>query len=253
MSPETMRLPSELHDLFGEGPVAIQLAPIDAVDPDFRPVRFGEHEDRVEMFARLLSTSPDEVPPAILVEADGRRLIADGWHRILAAARLAANEVRAIVLPSAAGMSAEQTARLIGARMTARASQPLTKAERKELALALAEDHPDWSDRQIARECGLDHKTVGRLRRQSPTDSERSAPEEAYPGPTVEQAVRQLDRFMVKLRDAAVFNNLTRFRKGTARRLADALADRYGSDAPDVAATVSRYFADAAEALEGEA
>src|SRR6266540_984507 len=156
MGTETWTLPSELHEIFGAGSVPVRLVSLDTIDPDFRPVRFGEHDGRIEMFARLLASASDEVPPVILIDGNERGLIADGWHRILGSLKLGSGQVRAVVLPPAPGMSGEQTARLVGARLTARASQPLTKAERKELALALAEDHPDWSDRQVARESGLD-------------------------------------------------------------------------------------------------
>lgn len=244
------QLPTALLDLFGGVSTRVEAIPLSRVESEFRPVRFGEAPDRIDMFQGLLAEDVEAVPPVILVGRGIDCLIADGWHRILAAVALDRSDILAIVLPGLPGMTSEQTARLIGARMTATASQPLTKAERKALAIALAEDHPDWSDRQVARECGLDHKTVGRLRRgtSSETDVE-PAGEGTYLAATVDQAVRQLDRFVVKLRDSAVFNNLTRFRKGTTRKLGWALAERYGSEAPDVARTVSRYFAEAAEAL----
>ena len=40
------------------------------------------------------------------------------------------------------------------------------RAERRDRGMAVLRDHPEWSDRRIAREVGVDHKTIGAWRRQ---------------------------------------------------------------------------------------
>ncbi len=245
---ETVRLPLALRELFRDGEFSVTPVSLDQIDGGFRSVRFDENPERVELFARILQEDPEAFDPVVLVRGEPWLIVGDGRHRTFASASLGLNEIRAVVLPALPGTSAEQTARLIGARMTARASEPLTKAERKELARHLAADHPDWSQRQIGRETGLDHKTVARCFEEGGTTDEVETGDYDFPR-AIDEAVRQLDRFIAKLREDAVFNNMTKFRQGTSRRLAQALVDRYGERASEVAGVVARYFTDAETAL----
>ncbi len=246
-------LPHPLHDLYGSGSLPLYLLPLDSIDRDFRSVRFAEDAARVQMFAELILEVEDimEFEPMIVVQ-DGRggRRLADGRHRLLAALEVGLHELPSLCVDALGGMTAEQTARLVGARMSATASAPLKKAERKELARRLIADHPDWSDRRVARETGLDHKTVGRIHQVGNSPPERLEDEDHDPLVRAEdEAVAALGRFLSKLRAAALFDNVKTFRPRTARLLARALEHRFGDEASRVAEVIGQYFTEAGRAL----
>jgi hypothetical protein len=117
---------------------------------------------------------------------------------------------------------------------------PLTRADRKRATLHLIRTS-QWSDRRIAAEVGLDHKTVGKLRKRGvgnfPTPEDQGLPR---PGPSViERAVK----FFVKVEAAGewkvlglfggdkgkllvnTIRHLPRQQQGAAWRVLDAWAD----------------------------
>jgi len=244
-------LPYELADLYSTTPAATSVE-LRVIDSNFRAVRETEVDARIEMFVRIFLVSPDEIPPVILVAGLERLLIADGRHRIFGALRAGLRSIPAVILEPLGGMTSRSTARLIGARMSARAAQPLQLRERRRLAVMFISEHPDWSDRKVGAEAGLDHKTVGKLRKTGNSPARTDGSDTYGFGPRAEdQAVAAMERFFAKLRDAAVFDNLKTFRPRVAHELARAMAERFGPNAPRVARTMTDYFANVASELEG--
>lgn len=244
-------LPNEVADLYPTAPAVVSVE-LRAISADFRAVREGEYDARIEMFTRLFLVSPGDIPPVILVAGLERMLIADGRHRIFAALRAGLRSIPALVVEPLRGMTSQGSARLIGARMSTRAAQPLQLRERKRLAVMFIAEHPDWSDRKVGSESGLDHKTAGKLRKAGNSPPTSVSVDTYGVGPRAEdQAVAAIERFLAKLREAALFDNLKTFKPRVARELARAMTDRFGSNAVRVARTMTDYFTQALSEIEG--
>jgi hypothetical protein len=99
----------------------------------------------------------------LFVDESGRYWMGDGWHRLFAAESLALSEIESDVRPGgrrAAFLFALGANDTHGARRT---RQDKTNAVRKALA---DPEVRQMSDREIGRMCGVDHKTVGKMRAQ---------------------------------------------------------------------------------------
>ena len=100
-------------------------------------------------------------PVPLFVDEQGRYWPGDGWHRIAAEDSLGLSEIEADVRPGgrrAAFLFALGANDTHGARRT---RQDKTNAVRKALA---DPEVRQMSDREIGRLCGVDHKTVGKMR-----------------------------------------------------------------------------------------
>jgi hypothetical protein len=109
----------------------------------------------------------DQFPPIV---DDGKiRWLADGHHRVEAACRAGRTEILAEVRSGG-----RRDALLDAIRANARDGVPLTANDRRRAVERLLRDEEwrEWSDRQIARHCGVDHKTVGAARAQLVADGE---------------------------------------------------------------------------------
>jgi ParB-like chromosome segregation protein Spo0J len=121
----------------------------------------------VQPVVRLRPVDPEHVQalaqvvdrwPAIVVAAR-TKVVLDGVHRV-AAARLLGQVDIAVEL-----FEGDDDAGFVEAvRCNTDHGLPLSVAERSRAATFLLASRPEWSDRAIAEVCGLDHKTVGRLR-----------------------------------------------------------------------------------------
>ena len=107
-----------------------------------------------------LALAVDQLPPIDVVKLDGDRFgILAGYHR-MAAHRLAEKRTIRIVVHDLAVEEWHPFA--VSSNLTH--GLPLTLAQRKAAARQMLDDTPRRSDRAIAVDCGLDHKTVGKLR-----------------------------------------------------------------------------------------
>ncbi|QIS10673.1 MULTISPECIES: ParB/RepB/Spo0J family partition protein [Nocardia] len=133
--------------------------PIEAIDNG------GALRVRAENCAhtRVLANTETELPP-ILVHRGTMQLI-DGAHRLQAAKSKGARVIRARFFDGT-----EQEAFVLAVRANIAHGMPLTTVDRKAAALRIMRMYPLWSDRKIAEVTGLDHKTVGAVRRQSAGD-----------------------------------------------------------------------------------
>lgn len=109
-----------------------------------------------------LATAPEKWPP-ILVQS-GTMEVIDGVHRVEAARSLG------MAIIKAEWFSGSDHELLVEAvSRNARHGRPLARSERVAAAQRLLRMDPSRSDRAIAETCGLDHKTVGRLRSRTAT------------------------------------------------------------------------------------
>ncbi|HEY4019506.1 MAG TPA: ParB N-terminal domain-containing protein [Pseudonocardiaceae bacterium] len=127
---------------------------ISALRPADSPRTSGEDQAHV----RTLAEADAELPP-ILVHRSTMRVI-DGAHRIAAARLRGADTIRARFFDGD-----DAAAFLLAVKSNVLQGLPLTLAERKLAAKRIVRTHPQWSDRAIAAVVGLDHKTVGSIRR----------------------------------------------------------------------------------------
>ncbi len=116
----------------------------------------------------LLQSDPATWPPLLVWarDGDGTFVILDGHHRYAAAQRLKLSSVPCAITATGSRADAFAANRANG--------KPLSVADRKAHARWLHGEHPDWSLRQIGRECGLSHHSVKNALAPSPP---RSRPE----------------------------------------------------------------------------
>jgi ParB-like chromosome segregation protein Spo0J len=123
-------------------------------------------DERVALFAENYAEnalgSDLALPPIILVKTpEGELILADGFTRFNAARRAGVDSIDANIVP---GTKRDAILTNIVANTTHGA--PLTLAERRHAIQRLLGD-AEWrkeSDRSLGHRCGLDHKTVGKLR-----------------------------------------------------------------------------------------
>ncbi|MEI9942177.1 MAG: ParB/RepB/Spo0J family partition protein [Pseudomonadota bacterium] len=110
-----------------------------------------------EEYAEHLET----LPPAMVWDVEGRYLLADGWHRFRAHELAGASEIKVVLLTG----TLEQ-AKLFVANCDIRVGLRRNRtAKRTAVLLVLGTDKgSDWSDREVARHCGVSHTFVGLLR-----------------------------------------------------------------------------------------
>jgi hypothetical protein len=78
---------------------------------------------------------------------------------------------------------------------------PLSRKDRRDFALWLHNEHPDWSLRQIGRECGLSHETV-RVILQGEDEAAVRCSQPNAPARPIEDHFRAMVRYMVSAEQA---------------------------------------------------
>ncbi|SUB40284.1 MULTISPECIES: ParB/RepB/Spo0J family partition protein [Nocardia] len=112
---------------------------------------------------QVLAQTETELPP-ILVHRGTMRLI-DGAHRLQAAKLKGARVIRVRFFDGT-----EEEAFVLAVQANIAHGLPLSVIDRKAASLRIMRMYPLWSDRKVAEVAGLDHKTVGAVRRQSSGD-----------------------------------------------------------------------------------
>ena len=146
-------------------------------DPEHVSPRVGlggarVNAERVEEFKQMLAEDLRALPEPICVENQGSLILADGHHRLAALAQLAREHpgdrrfefVSVRVANTPPGQTPATYAYEIALACSAKGPLPLTRGEKHAAIARLVAEHPEWSDREIARRVGVDHKTVGSLR-----------------------------------------------------------------------------------------
>jgi hypothetical protein len=215
-------------------------------------------EERVEDFAALYrEQGPNALPALELVDdGHGRLLFGDGVHRCEGGRKAGLSELPASVLVPDPGVDPVSFAYRHALMRSAVSSKPLNRAEKRAAIRRLLREQPDSSDREMARLVGVDHKTVGRLRRELevPNLLGDGAGATVRVGPSPEAVAKRLFRAFeqtYQARGLGVADFFTGDRTG--ERLASVLESVYGEHALERARTFSQWLERAVGALERDA
>ncbi len=193
-------------------------------NPDYQPRGNGLSEAHVQL---LIEAGAEQWPPLLVSPDDsGGYDVIDGFHRHEAARRLGLTVLPCVVAPGA-GYPDAVTANLAH-------GLPLGLADRKDFARWLAEQHPNWSYREIGRRSGLSDKTA---KRAIEADSSVTQPRSQPPDP-----LRRLVRLAYQAYQARRGRTLLGFGKAgnptTFRRLIDAYPE---DEREDVATALTAF------------
>lgn len=222
--------------------------------------RRGLDEERAAEFMGLYAEHGQDALPPIEVVAleDGQFIVADGWHRLTAQLRLELDHVRAVVVAPRPGLSASEVAYERALETASRTAKPLSRAEKRAAIARLLAERPAASDREIARLVGVDHKTVGSVRRRvgsspaEPSDeSDQSAGERYLAALSADEIVLRLVRDTDRLWQARGLGEIA-LGDHVGRRLAHALAERHGERAQEWAQRIHEWGAVALAELDRE-
>ena len=138
---------------------AVHACPLDRIlaDPLLQPRVEGVDPGHV----RYLESVVEHWPPLKVVPHEGRYLLVDGFHRYAAAMHLGLDEVSVEVLQ----ISADHDLAALAFDLNASHGRPLSLGDRRAFASYFLEGNPQWSDREVARRCGLAQATVAKIRR----------------------------------------------------------------------------------------
>ncbi len=223
------------------------------LDAAGRP-RFQTDPDQQRQFRDLYADGGLDALPPLDVVADGAGgyLLADGRHRYGALQQLGAAECTVRILLPAPGDGPVLTAFERGLVTAATSSLRLTRAEKHAAVVHLKQVRPQLTDREIARQVGVSHQTVGRVlaapRSNGPDGGDGGG--RAVSSPSALDAARTLFRGLEKVHDArglGLWDALTRDHTGD--RLAGVFRDVYGEQARDRAERFAGWLNDAAAAL----
>jgi hypothetical protein len=103
----------------------------------------------------------DRLPPVAVFEVKKKWLLVDGFHRHAAAVQHKRTKIPAVITVGTFDEALDYAA---GANLTH--GLPLTRAERRRAVEIKLRLHPEWSDRQIAKELTVGRELIARVRTQ---------------------------------------------------------------------------------------
>ncbi len=105
-----------------------------------------------------------EIEPVVVFYDGESYWLADGFHRWNAHRNLEIPTIRAIIYQ---GSRRDAILYSVGANADHKPALPRSRADKRRAVLSLLNDPEwkQWSDREIARVCKVDHKTVGKIRK----------------------------------------------------------------------------------------
>jgi ParB-like chromosome segregation protein Spo0J len=208
-------------------------------------------DERVAILRDLYAASGPTALPAIEVvaTADGTLVVADGAHRLTAAHSLRWTEISVDLVVVPAGVDPLDTAYLRALDSATSAAKPLTRAERLQAMRRLIAEHPEWSDREIARRAGTSHTTVAKARTIEQQPAEEVDGSELYlTARAAEQAAAALVRAVARAwNDRGLTDLLLNRMPGT---LAAALEAQFGNEARIWAERIERWASGAQADLD---
>jgi hypothetical protein len=136
-------------------------------DPDIQP-RLALSDAHIREYAALLQEG-HQLGTIVVFQDGSDYYLADGFHRVAAAKSIGLEE-----LPAEIHVGTKREAMLYACGAN-KHGIPLSNRDKRRVVRHLLEDTEwkEWSDREIARHCGVGHALVSRLRRSlSPGDSD---------------------------------------------------------------------------------
>ena len=127
--------------------------------------------DTVDQYAEAMRETSAQFPPVVVFHDGSEYILADGFHRVMAASRNGFLDIKAEIHK---GTKADALKFALGAN-SSHGLRRTNADKRRSVELALAE-WPDLSDREIAKICGVGHPFVGDVRGQLVSDSSCDAP-----------------------------------------------------------------------------
>ena len=121
--------------------------------------RVCEDARTIDEYAAVLRNDPNAMPPVVVYRDGAGCYLADGFHRLAAAKAAGLDAIRAEIRKGG-----REDARLAACAANATHGLRRTNADKRRAVEACLGLRPEWSDRQVARHCGVDHKTVGKYR-----------------------------------------------------------------------------------------
>lgn len=119
------------------------------------------HDAVVAKYAEAMRQG-NQFPPIIIYYDEGKYWLADGFHRFLAKQ---ANDEQTIIAEVRTGSRREAKLFAVGANLDFGFQRSNTDKRRAVERLLHDEEWSCWSNREIARRCGVDPKTVNKLRK----------------------------------------------------------------------------------------
>lgn len=134
--------------------------------PDIRPDQSAQprenlHNDRIAEYAESMKAG-DRFPPLTVFHDGEVYWLADGFHRFYAAQHAGRKHIRCYVRQ---GGLRDAILYSVGANAKHGLARSQADKERAVLRLLNDEEWGQWSDREIAKRCHVDHKTVARIRK----------------------------------------------------------------------------------------
>jgi len=202
--------------------------------PLSRLVADEQYQPRVNGLSRehlqLLSESdPADWPPLLVAPLDdGTYSIIDGFHRHADAMTRGLSELPCRIMEGAGYPEAFRANLAHGL--------PMSRRDRRQYAIWLHGEHPNWSLRQIARECGLSPETV---RSALSGDVQTGQSEEASTQP--ENHVRKVVRSLVKAELNGEGRILGLFGNRRSQHVTEVLEEYADDDRARVAAVLAAW------------
>jgi len=119
------------------------------------------HRPTITTYADLYRDDSDCLPPVIVFQDEADYVLADGFHRVEAALQAGYSQIKADIRQ---GTLRDAILYACGANQH---GKPYSQADKRRIVTRLLEDPEwsQWSDREIARRCGVHNTFVGRLRK----------------------------------------------------------------------------------------
>jgi len=121
-------------------------------------IRASISSETVDEYANAM-TAGDIMPPVVVFHDGNEYILADGFHRVMAATRIGWKEIRAEVKKG----TKSDALRFALSANTTHGLKRTNADKRRSAELALAE-WPDLSDRELARICGVGNQLVSQTR-----------------------------------------------------------------------------------------
>lgn len=134
-------------------------------------IRTSIHESTVDEYTEAMKEGAD-FPPLVVFHDGSQYVLADGFHRFMAASRRGYSQFSAEIHPGT-----KSDALKYALRANSKHGLKRTNADkRRSVELALAE-WPTLSNRELARVCAVHHDLVGEVRKAQVAESASSLPE----------------------------------------------------------------------------